>query len=685
MLEFGNHFCRDWEFASSREWLISNGAGSYAMGTVSGANTRRYHGYLIGAKNPPLGRTLLVAHLQETITYLHQEFKLTCEIRTGENGDVRADIAGLVNIRRFYLDGTSPVWEFQLGDAILEKRVWMLPANVENPQPPPTTYVQYTVLRASAPMLISIDSYVNYRDHHHSTQRGLLNLQVDAIEHTVRVHLIEDLHGFMQDSPNERLDLLDAPPFYLTSNQGQWRTNEEWGQPFYLPVEMARGYPHLDHNLLAATLQASLTSGKSLALNFSLQPADVPTAGQAWQIRQQYEQELLDSAQPLLTKTKDVLEWQAIRQLVLSADQFVVTREHASGFGHTILAGYPWFNDWGRDTMISLPGLVLATGRAPLARSILRTFATWVDQGMLPNCFPDVGQTPEYNTVDATLWYFEAIRAYFGETADVDTLRVLFPTLRDIISWHQRGTRYQIQLDPQDGLLYAGEEGLQLTWMDVKTGDWVVTPRTGKPVEINALWYNALNCMAQFAEILAKPAHQYRELAKRAEQGFARFWNSASKFCYDVIDTPNGDDPSLRPNQLLAVSLTYSPLPIEQQRQVVRACTQWLLTPVGLRSLSPAHPDYTPTYAGELLKRDASYHQGTVWSWLIGPYLSALQKIGTPSAELRHQLRPLFLHLSEHGLGSVSEVFDGQAPHLPEGCPAQAWGVAEILRLWAGV
>jgi predicted glycogen debranching enzyme len=372
-----------------------------------------------------------------------------------------------------------------------------------------------------------------------------------------------------------------------------------------------------------------------------------------------------------------------VNHLVLAADQFIVDRSVPEDpQGKTIIAGYPWFSDWGRDTMISLPGLTLATGRPEIARSILRTFARHVDQGMLPNRFPDAGQTPEYNTVDATLWYFEAIRAYYNATEDNDLLMELFPVLTDIINWHCRGTRYNIHLDATDGLLYAGEKGVQLTWMDAKVGDWVVTPRIGKPIEVNALWYNSLRTMAKFARLIGKPHQEYEAMADRAQIRFARFWNQQTGSCYDVLDTPNGDDPSVRPNQIFAVSLPESPLTPAQQKAVVDICGQMLLTSHGLRSLASNHPQYQGKYGGNQYQRDGAYHQGTVWGWLLGSFVTAHLRVYKNPKQARQFLQPMANHLIAHGIGSLSEIFDGDAPMTPRGCIAQAWTVAEVLRAW---
>jgi predicted glycogen debranching enzyme len=332
--------------------------------------------------------------------------------------------------------------------------------------------------------------------------------------------------------------------------------------------------------------------------------------------------------------------------------------------------------------MIALAGLTLATGRPEIARSTLLTYAGLVDQGMLPNNFPEMGQAAEYNTVDAALWLFESVRCYFAETRDYKLLRNLFPVLAEVVDRHVAGTRNNIHVDSSDGLLYAGEPGTQLTWMDAQVGGWPVTPRIGKPVEVNALWYNALMTLAGFARELKKLAGDYETMARRARRGFARFWNKAAGYCFDVIDGPDGPDPSLRPNQLLAVALRESPLIAEQQRAVLDACARCLLTPHGLRSLAPDHPQYRGRYEGGQEARDGAYHQGTAWGWLMGPWVMAYLRVTGDAASAASFLEPFGLHLRTYGLGTLGEIFDGDPPFSPRGCIAQAWTVAEILRTW---
>jgi predicted glycogen debranching enzyme len=384
-----------------------------------------------------------------------------------------------------------------------------------------------------------------------------------------------------------------------------------------------------------------------------------------------------------------------VRQLTLAADQFIVSRPGADGSGAddagadrrpvTIMAGYPWFGTWGRDAMIALPGLTLHTGRADVAGRVLRTFSKYLSNGMLPNRLPENGSAPEYNTADATLWYFHAVDACWRATGDAELVRELWPALMEVIDWHLQGTRFGIGVDPADGLLRAGVPGVQLTWMDAKVGDRVVTPRIGKPVEINALWYHALVVMTNLAGRVgdAELARRYQMLANRVRDSFrARFWCAARGFLHDVVDGPDGDDSSLRPNQIFAVSLSPDLLDDGQAAAVVAACRRELLTPMGLRSLAPSDVRYRGHYSGGPAERDDAYHQGTVWSWLLGPFALAHFRVHGNRPEARALLAAIGGHLAEAGIGSISEIFDGDAPHRPRGCFAQAWSVAEVLRAW---
>ncbi|WP_425216389.1 amylo-alpha-1,6-glucosidase [Tumidithrix helvetica] len=672
-IDFGREICGELNVADRYEWLVTNGIGGYASGTVSGALTRRYHGLLVAALKPPLERSLLLSKLDETVQYGQQLYPLYTNHWTGNV----VNPSGYLNLESFTLEGTIPVWRFACSDALLEKRVWM--QHGKN-----TTYIQYSLERGSSPIALSIKALVNYRDYHGNTIGKNWQMQVDSIAQGVRI-----------------ASFPSATPFYLFSDCGELTTHHDWYEGFDLAVERYRGLSDREDHLHAATFTATLDRGESLTIVASTESnpsLDGRTALQAQRDRETQLVNIWNSADYLKIDTKSAPDW--IEHLVLAADQFVVDRPLPNRpDGKTIIAGYHWFSDWGRDTMISLPGLTLATGQPEIARSILLTFAQYLDRGMLPNRFPDAGEMPEYNTVDATLWYFEAIRAYDAVARDDELLRQLFPALEEVIDWHCRGTRYHIHLD-RDGLLYAGEAGVQLTWMDAKVGDWVVTPRIGKPVEINALWYHALAVMAAIAQRLGKPHERYDNLAEQARIGFQRFWNPSTGYCFDVLDSPDGDDATLRPNQIFAISLpmTSPPTPLlqgegsmkplltpMQQRSVIDACARSLLTSYGLRSLPPDHPNYRGLYGGDAYQRDGSYHQGTVWGWLLGAFVRAHLQVYQNPTQAHALLQPMSHHLKAGGIGSLSEIFDGDAPMRSRGCIAQAWTVAEVLQTWVFV
>lgn len=654
LVDFGRDLCGDLAWASRQEWLCANGIGGYASGTVAGLLTRRYHGLLIAAATPPLGLTLLVAKLEETARYGGHGWRLAAN--RWADGSVGPE--GYRHIERFFLDGTTPVWTFALGDALLEKRIWMEPsAN--------TTYLRYDFRRGSGPLALELKALVNYRDHHALTQAGEWRMTVEPVPNGLRVVAFEGARAIM-----------------LLCEGAKATPAHDWYYGFDLAEERERGLQDREDHLMAGSFLASLEPGGSFTLVASAEVTPLLDGDAALKRRQAHERRLIalwKKANPDAARATP--EW--IQQLVLAADQFVIRRSSREDpDGRSILAGYPWFAEWGRDTMVSLPGLTLVTGRANVARAILKTWARFVDRGLLPNRFPDAGEAPEYNTADAALWYIEAVRAYHEATGDSRLLSELYPVLDEIITWHVKGTRYGIQVDPADGLLHAGEPGVQLTWMDAKVGDWVVTPRIGKPVEVNALWYNALRAMATITHRLRKPTESYADLAARAAKGFARFWNAAAGYCYDVLDGPAGHDAMLRPNQIIAVALPESPLASQQKRSVVEACTRHLLTSFGLRSLAPGHTDYRGRYAGGLLERDGAYHQGTVWGWLLGLFVVGHVRVFNDPVAARAFLLPMAHHVAAYGLGTLGEIFDGDPPHTPRGSIAQAWTVAQVLRAW---
>ncbi len=638
----------DLDSSETREWLVTNGLGSFASGTIAGSLTRRYHGLLIAALQPPGGRTLLVSKIEEIALYDGREYELFTNNWVGAQGIPD----GYRHIRRFHLDGTMPVWTYAFADGVLEKRVWML-------QGQDKTCVRYRMINGGSPLQLTAKLLVNNRDMHADSHGQDFNL------------VIEPLTNGLKLTPTGR------PPFFLLAENAGIRVSNERYENFLLKREIDRGFTGIDDHLFAGTFTWTLQPGESASFLATLEPEPHVEAEKFLQERKAYESDLVNAA------GSPMAESPVRSQLTLAADQFIVRRKIGEDpDGRTVIAGYHWFSDWGRDTMIALPGLTLATGRPEIAKQILQTFAEHVSKGMLPNRFPEAGESPDYNTVDAALWYFEAVRAYYSETGDLGLVKKLFPVLEDMVAYHRTGTRYNIHVDPEDGLLYAGIPGKQLTWMDVKIGDWVVTPRIGKPVEINALWFNALNSMAGFASALSLPGSDYLALADRVRKSFRRFWNESRGYCYDVLDGPDGDDPALRPNQLLAVSLFYSPLDIDHQKAIVDVCLQKLLTPVGMRSLGPDEAPYAGRYTGDVYARDSVYHQGTTWGWLIGPFVEAHLRVYGDVDTANGFLIPLQEQIREHGLGSLSEIYDGDSPHTPGGAIAQAWSVAELLRVW---
>jgi predicted glycogen debranching enzyme len=611
----------------------------------------------MAALNPPVGRMLFVAKLDDTVVYDGIAYPLF----TNRWADGTIEPHGYRHIEQFALDGAIPTWRFACAEAIIEKRVWMeRGAN--------TTYVRYDLVRGSGPVELTIKTLVNARRDHGTTRENDWTMRVEAVPHGVRI-----MPGHVPG------------PIVIAARGASVEPVHAWHVGFALSAERERGLDHYDDHLHAATFRATLALGESLVVAASVEQRPRSSTRSALAAQRAHERMAHDCRRTVTPRSAEpVPGW--IEQLTLAADQFIVRRAtRGDPDGCSVIAGYPWFGDWGRDTMIALPGLTLATGRLDVARAILTTFARHVDQGLLPNRFDDAGGAAEYHTVDAALWYIEAIRAYHAAARDDTTLGVLFPVLEDIVSWYTKGTRYGIGMDSTDGLLAAGEPGVPLTWMDAKVGDRVITPRMGKAVEINALWHNALRAVAAFARRLRRDARTYDQMAERTRQGFSRFWNSTAGCCYDALDGLDGHDASVRPNQLFAVSLPESPLSAAQQRAVVEVCARKLLTSHGLRSLAPDDPRYVGRYQGDVNARDAAYHQGTVWGWLLGPFALAHLRVYRDPAAARDVLEPMSRHVTAAGVGSLSEIFDGDPPFEPRGCIAQAWTVAEVLRAWTEI
>jgi len=650
----GRAICGEQLQAERREWWLANGLGGYAAGAVAGGLTRRYHGLLIAPVHPPLGRWLVFAKADATLVDGDREIPLFCNHWAGNV----VDPPGYMHLESFRLEGRMPVWRYAVGNLALEQRIWLEPgAN--------TVYVAY---RLAAPVVgraprLRVRLLVNGRDHHVRTRMSDFQPVVEA--------------------PDPAARRVRAPDFTLRlwAVGGVIHDDLNWFEDFDLPVEHERGLAHRDHHLSIGEAELTLDPEIWTGLVASLHDGaslDLEAARRRFLDR---ERELLTQAEQQVPELREAPDW--VRQLVLAADSFLFARPLPDlPEGESVIAGYPWFGDWGRDTMIALPGLTLATGRHDIARRILLTFAEFANQGMLPNLFPIADEPLAYNTADAALWYIEAWRAYLEASADLKTLARVFPVLQEIIAWHATGTRYGIGLDGDDGLLRAGEPGSQLTWMDVKIDDWAVTPRIGKPVEINALWYNALCCVAEFARRLNRSPAFYQDLATQARLGFRRFVKANGEGLFDVLDGPDGDDARIRPNQIFAVSLRHSPLDHAARRAVVRVCGRELLTSYGLRSLAPRHPEFRSRYLGDVRERDSGYHQGPAWAWLLGHYALAEYRVHGRAAEAQAWLEPIRDHLLDAGLGTISEIFDGAPPHQPRGAPAQAWSVACILEAW---
>ncbi len=630
-----------------REWLETNGLGGWASATLSGASSRRYHGLLVAATAPPVGRQVLLAKLDETLILADgQTFELGCNQYPGA-----VQPQGYRYLKAFSRN-LFPVFEYEAGGVRLRKTV----AAVHGHN---TTLVVYEVLAAPTPFVLELLPLLAGRDYHglgHHDPAAEPTFQRQGDTHQVRPR-------------PESAELFLALPGAGFEARPTWFYRLEYAQ------ERERGQDFQEDLFSPGLFRRALQAGDTFGLIISTDPPGTETAEELLAGERARRTALLAAVPPADARR---------RALTLAADQFVVRRAVDL---NTVIAGYHWFTDWGRDTMVALPGLCLATGRFAEARRILRAFAGAASEGLVPNRFPDSDAAPEYNTVDATLWFFVATYQYLQDADDWEFVREhLLPVLADALAWHRRGTRYGIHATA-DGLLSAGAPGQQLTWMDARVGNRVVTPRQGQPVEVQALWYNALRIGAELLARAGQPAAagEWAALAKQTHASFqTSFWNEAGGGLYDCRDPAGQPDASLRPNQLLALSLPFPLLAGERAARVLATVGQHLLTPVGLRSLAPFEPAYCPRYEGGPSARDGAYHQGTVWSWWLGPYCDALVAVHGPEAgpaRVRAVLDGFAFHLAEAGVGSVSEIFDGDAPHTPRGCVAQAWGVAEVLRV----
>ncbi|MSR19133.1 MAG: glycogen debranching protein [Phycisphaerales bacterium] len=678
------------------EWLVTNGIGGYASGTVAGALRRRYHGWLVAATTPPAERTLFLAKLEETLSVDRgivslgtggaQPDRAFKSVRLGvdewASGATDPDAGAL--LESFWLEGAIPCWRFRCGDTVLERRICMV--HGEN-----TTCVQYRVPESGLPVTLTLDALVNRRNHHHLRSEVTAAASAGGDWCTAPSSGGDGVLVSWTASPT-----LPAHQLRLCCTNAHAQARGEWWRDWLLNSERARGYDYVDNHLHAATFRVTLSPGQSCQFVASCdeRSEDRPRDLLAQEFSRQ---EKLVAGHSRTTS-----------QLVLAADQFIVRRGES---GTSVIAGYPWFADWGRDSLISLGGLFLATGRTSEATALLSTWADFVEDGLLPNRFPDdpsqshqfgaqssatageVARSLERNSVDAPLLFIAAVHRMWRHTSDDSLLARLFPACESIGAAYLRGTRHGIGVDPADGLLHAGERGLQVTWMDARIGDRVVTPRAGKPVEVNALWYHALRCLQRMSERLSRssasgggssngaptPTSVWRAAAQHTGRHMSRFWNQECDCCFDVIDGAFGHDYSIRPNQLLLVSLPDCALPADMQRSIVDTCIELLWTPVGVRTLAPSDPAYEARCVGTQEERDNAYHQGTVWPWLLGPMARAHLRVHGDPRAARALLTPCLEQLTNFGVGTLGEIFDADPPHAPRGCIAQAWSVAEAL------
>lgn len=658
MINFDAEACQNLETALQREWLETNNLGGFASATITGANTRRYHALLTAALRPPTGRVVLLSKLEETLVLDGERFDLSTNMY--EPAIVHPQ--GFRLQANFRLD-PFPIFTYQVGDARIEKTIFM-------PHGENATVVRYRVHAPGvAEAWLEIRPLVAFRDYH--------SLQREALDIFLEAELRENLISLFKQDDSEQL--------FLAHDAGRAAVEGYWYRRFEYAEERARGFDCYEDLFNPCLLAWQIEQDATCNIIASTEARPIGDAAM-------FEERERERRRVVLAGTVETAGGETmggesddyVRTLVAATDQFLVRR---SGDLGSVIAGYHWFTDWGRDTMISLTGLAFARRQFDTAREILLAFAGHMREGVIPNRFPDGDDEPEYNNVDGTLWFVNAVGELARRTGDIGFVREhLYGRLTEFINWHERGTIYSIRID-QDGLLSAGHDDVQLTWMDARLGDYVVTPRAGKAVEIQALWYNALRTIEEIAAQVEDDwmRNHARALAEHARASFhGLFWNEADNCLHDCINPGGEPDASIRPNQIFALSLPHPIMTGARARSVVSTVARELLTPYGLRSLSPRHPDYRPRYEGDAYSRDTAYHQGTVWAWLIGPFVTAhLRAYGrTPESliQARGFVRAFRAHLAEAGVGQVSEIFDGDAPHTPRGCIAQAWSVAELLR-----
>ena len=658
------------------EWLVTNGLGGFAGSTISGINTRKYHGLLISSFNPPVDRKLMVSKLDEEVVSSQQKFNLASNLinnidleqreknieeisEAAFEKDVEADIKEKIKYQTkgyqhliSFTNEPYPTYTYLVDGVLLEKSIFMV--YEQN-----TTVVKYKILESKANTKLKLKPLLNCRNHNHvklMSQQDYKILANNKNQLKLEADIDEELNIFW--------------------TAGDLSTDESVFPGMYYPFENYRGETDIDDHYTPGTITVDISDNEEFFVVLSTEDIEKIKP-------KQWEKDYLARQEELINNySKESNSF--IEQLILAADDFVTYRKSTDK--KTIMAGYPWFTDWGRDTMIALPGITLSTGRYDDAKEILTTFALNLKDGLLPNVFDDVsGAACHYNTVDATLWFFYAIKKYYEHTQDEEFIEMIYPKLEEVIKQHKEGTSYNIKVDPTDGLLSAGKEGVQLTWMDAKVDDWVVTPRQGKAVEINALWYNALKIFNELGQELGYEDKNLDLITKIEDNFVDKFWYQQENYLYDVINE-NEKDASLRPNQVFVVSLPYSLLTAEKEKAIINKVYEELYTPLGMRSLAPSDSEYIGEYGGKRAIRDAAYHQGTTWGWLIGSFFEGYLKVNNYSEAAKKNVlkmyQPFMEHLNNYGLGNISEVFDGDFPHEPRGCYAQAWSVAELLRVY---
>ncbi len=627
---------------SGKEWLITNGIGGYASSTMSGANTRRYHGLLVASLHPPVDRYVLVSAIEEKVVSGGREYLLSTHVYPGTIHPRGHHY--LTSFERY----PFPRSEFSFGDHRLSKEIFMHYGHN-------TTVIEYTNLGAED-LLLELSPLWVCRDYHHLFNEGS--------QWDFRIHYTDE--RCIRVDPASGM-----PKVYLRFERGTFYPHADWYKSFRYEREKERGLDDEEDAFCAGRINGLLGPGETLRLIFSTEQDDVHGDPGLWKANE------IKRLAALTTGIRASF----LRDLIWSGDQFIVWRESSSSY--SMIAGYHWFTDWGRDTMIAMRGLVIATGRKRVARSILHTYLFHLSDGMIPNRFPDRGASPEYNTMDATLWLFVALYEYHLAFDDLDLIDGVFDKMSAILESHFRGTRYGIHVTPE-GLLYGGAEGTQLTWMDAKVGDVVVTPRRGCPVEINALWYNALSIYVFLGKALGYDTGKYTEELKKVRQAFRTFFIHPEGHLYDVVVPGRYTDASIRPNQIYAVSLPFSPLTPSQGRKVLEVVQDHLYTGYGLRSLSPKDAAYKGVFSGDQWQRDHAYHQGTVWSYLWGEFALGYLKVHGYSPLARKWVQDQSVALRKHfydqeGICCISENFDGHHPLTGKGCIQQAWSVGMMI------